>query len=1035
MIDFLKNNKVVILILSIFILILGIRTLFTIPKEPTPSLNMPFYIMSVIYPGADPSTVEQQVIRKFENKLRSISYVKHVTSSSASNFWIISIEFLKQKKDVDAVNDIKSVIDQVYPTLSSDVKYPTFKKVDIADSPIYTFAIWSSLPTQKLYEKVKTLEDNIKWIQWVSDIITIWKPVEQININIDYNKLINFNLDITNVINILKWSLFKFPADKKDIKWSLYTFEISNYNDNIEDIINKLSELNLINIEWKAVKVKDISTIIFTYAYNKNRSFLVTDNWTVNTLSLQVKKIPWEDIEKITNNVKLKIDNFKKENPTFSIVETSSMKEATDKMYWTFMESFFETALLVFIIIFFVFWFKASLVILISFLISYSITFWYLRIIWYTFNNIVSFSLILVLGIMIDNLIVMMQWIIAWYKSWLRNSRDAVWYSIKNYWKAVTYWTFTTIAAFAPLYWMLSGIIWEFMKPFPITVDSNLFFSIITSIIILPIIFVYIFKTENTNFKTPKISDLLDKFWEKLWVFFTIINKTRKRSFAVVLSFWWLFFFSIWLMATGFINVDFMPPADSDNVWINMKYKAWITIDENQKYTKEISDKIVWFLNKKYKKEIDSISIELWSQKTVNAVAWAFSAWWANYSISSMTLRLIPWSQRNIKSYTITDDIQNLIMSEIKWKYEFIDDIYALTQKGGPWAWKAVWFNIVWDNVEEIGKYISEILPEIEKINWIYNIATSIEYSNWKIKYTIDDDKAKQLWININSVIFWLLALKNSEYEPNWIKIKWLNEFWDNEIEIKAFLDYNWEIDNLKIWNWYLNQIIKKIELKPDMKSLDKIDWQLAITIDADKKNEVPLWIVTSEIDKIIAKHPMPKWINYKAAWDIEDQMNSMKDLWSALLIWLMLMYLILIWLFKNFKYPTIVMTSIFLCIWWVFLILAITWLTFSFPAQLAIFWVLWVWVNQAIIHIIDFQEFHEIDWLSVIDSFKKSIAKRFEPIFLTKITTIIWLLILAMKDEVFWWMAIAFIWWLLMSFFVTLIYIPSLVRLTSKRN
>lgn len=1033
MIKFLKDNKIVILILTIFIFIMWIFSIFSISKEATPSVNIPNYILSVVYPWADPTTVEQQVIRKLENKVRSISYVKNVTSSSANNFWLINIEFLQKKKDVDAINDIKSAIDSVYSELPSDVKYPTFKKVDISDSPIYIFAIWSELPTQELYKFVKPLEEEIKWIQWVSDVNIIWKPLQQVNINIDYAKLSENNLDLSNIVGILKTSLFKIPSDKKNINWNLYSLEVSNYNNNLTEVTNKLSNLDLVNQDWKTIKTNDIWEVISTYAYNKNKSFLITENWAINTLSMQIKKIPWEDIERITTEIKDLLTKFKTKNPWVSVIETFSMEESTNKMYKTFVESFLETAILVFIIILITFWLRSSIVILLWFLISYSITFWFLKSIWYTFNNIVSFSLILVLWIMVDNLIVMTQWVIAWYKSWLTNVWDTVEYSLQNYWKAIIFWTLTTILAFAPLYWMLSWIIWEFMKSFPITVDFNLFVSIIISVIVLPIIFSYIFKTNNTKFKTPKISEKLDHFWEKIWVLFEKLNKNKKRSFIVIISFWWVFIFAIMLMVLWIINTDFMSPVDSDNVWINLKYRAWITIEQNQEFTKTVSNKIVKHIKEKYKNEVETITIDIWSEKTANSLASAMNQWWADYTNTSITLKLFPWEKRDIKSYTITEELQNFLSMQVKWKYEFLIDTSAFTQKSWPWSWKEVSFNVLWNDLNEIWKYVAKILPEIEKVNWIYNVWTSINYTNWKIKYILDEDKAKQLWINLNAVIYNFLALKNSDYQPNWIKITWLNEFWDEQIDIKAFLNYSWDIDNMKIWKWYLSQIIKDIKIEPDMKSIDKVNWQVSITIDSDKNKDVALGVVTQDIYKIIDKYPLPEWMSFKASWDIETQLDSVKDLWKALLLWIALMYLTLVILFKNIKYPTIVITGIFLCVWWIFIILALTWLTFNFPAQLWIFWVFWVWVNQAIIHIIDFTDFHEWEWLSTIKSFKKSISKRFEPIILTKLITIVWLLILAIKDEMFSSMAIAFIWWLIMSLFVTLIYLPTMITFINK--
>jgi multidrug efflux pump subunit AcrB len=190
---------------------------------------------------------------------------------------------------------------------------------------------------------------------------------------------------------------------------------------------------------------------------------------------------------------------------------------------------------------------------------------------------------------------------------------------------------------------------------------------------------------------------------------------------------------------------------------------------------------------------------------------------------------------------------------------------------------------------------------------------------------------------------------------------------------------------------------------------------------------------ITLAIDQVIKNNPLPDGLQKTSWWDIASQTQSSTDLSKAMMIWLVLMLIVLIIQFNNVKYAIVIVSSVFLSIWWTMVILALTWFDLTFPAMIGIFWVMWVWVNQALIHLEDFKYYYQEKWLSVVDSFQQSIAERFIPIFLTKVTTIIWLLILAIKDELFWSMAIAFIWWLIVSFFITLLYIPSLMNLVSR--
>ncbi|MFZ2718976.1 MAG: efflux RND transporter permease subunit, partial [Candidatus Absconditicoccaceae bacterium] len=360
--------------------------------------------------------------------------------------------------------------------------------------------------------------------------------------------------------------------------------------------------------------------------------------------------------------------------------------------------------------------------------------------------------------------------------------------------------------------------------------------------------------------------------------------------------------------------------------------------------------------------------------------------------------------------------------------------ISTLTLKGGPGGGsKPVGFYLVGDDYAAIGKYISKIMPLISKIPGIYNLSTSLEYGNGRFKYVLDLNKIKQLNSSAASIATMFAGIQNGEYEPNGILIKEFNEFGKDSIPLVGFIDYAGNIDDQKIGNVYLQQLLQKKYFEPELAGINKINGSKAVLISADKTTKTALSEITSKINQIIKSNPLPDGVRYEVGADIEEQAAVGVDLGKSLGIGILLMFLILVIQFKNLKYPIIVISSIFLSVSGALIILAITGYPFSFPAQIGIFGVLGVGVNQAIIHIEDFKDFYEKDGMSALESFKKSISIRFVPIFLTKLTTILGLLILAFKDELFGSMAIAFIGGLVVSFFITLVYIPAFVSLTSK--
>lgn len=1057
MIPFLKSNRLIIFVFCVFFGLYWLQSLFTITKEATPTVNIPNYSVITLYPWADPKTIDEQVTDKIAKKLKTISLVKKITSSSSYNVSSIMVEFYTEKKDVDAISDIKSAIDQTTSSLPSDVKTPLVKKVDITWLPIYQFAISGPYSSETLYKKVENLEEDIKSIPWVSDISISGNPTHEIKVNFDLSKILSLDLDFGNVITQLRWMFLKIPTDKKNIKWSLYSFEVDTYIPQLTGLIQQIKDTNIVSNWWKTIKVSDIATVYDSYRDNPNKLFIVSGDETINAIWFAVSRTPWFDIQAITLAMKDKVTEFHKQNPDIQTLEIQSSEQIINKTYSLFLENFWETGLFVFLVVVVFLWRRSSILVLFAFLLVYLINFMFLKTVGYTFNNIVSFSLILVLGIMVDNLIVITQWITIWLREKKWNIWWAIEYALENYWSAVFFWTLCTIVIFLPLLFGLTWVVGEYMKSFPVVIDSNLTISLVISLIWLPIMFTYLnkksknkvedIKHSDKEFDVPPALHVLERWGEWFGSLFYRLNKTRKRSWGVIVTFWLVFMWSIALIALGFIKTDFLGDADNDNIWINMKYRPGISAEENQSNTQKVLKDVVTYTDEHYKNMIDYISVEIWKQ---NGVQWG---WWDTSHYSSITLKLHPmptkgildvlWINklfgskdekvRTIKSYTMVEQIREYIDSDIKPKYSFIQEIAPVQLKWWPSWWKPIWFYLVGDDLETLWSYMATIMPDLQKTKWLFNISSNIQYSNWRIVYTLDTNKLKDYNVSALSVINILAGIKNSAYTPNGILIKEFSDFGKDTIKLQWYVLYTWDISAIKIGQMPLDNVVKSIQLQPELLSIDRNDNKKAIKIEADKQRDTALSDITANIETIIKNHPLPEWISYKKAGDVESQDSSGKDLWKSIMIGMILMYLVLLLLFRNFKYPTAIITSIFLSVWWSLLIIAITWMTFNFPAQLGIFWVLWVWVNQAIIHVEDFKIFYEKQWMTVLDSFRKSIAIRFVPIFLTKLTTILWLIILSFKDEIYGGLAVAFIGWLLMSFFITLLYLPTLIRLASK--
>lgn len=1031
-INFIKHFKPFLIVLMFLTVLVWGTSFLTLPKEASPAIDVPFFTVTTVYPWADPETIEKQVVEKLESSFTSISWVKWVDSISSYNVGVISVEFDRKANAVTAYNDLASAVDKVKTDFPDIVKDPVLKKTDVTDSPIFTFSIaWDYLPSI-LYDKLEFLENKLRWISWVSDVVVIWAYTPEIKVKFDYDKLLQYKVNFSTAINTITTYLDKFPADKKDINWSLYTLTLRTYSKDINEIWDFLEKMDLVSVDWKTIILWDVANVIVWPHQYKKESFIVNEENSYSTVTYQIKKVPWTDIIqtiKETKNI-LYNDTFFKDNE-LSIFEVDSQQEKIDSMYQTFVWNFRQTTLIIFIIILLFIGLKESIWISIVFPLVYFLAFIWLNQIWYTFNNIVSFSLVLTLWIMVDNLIVIIEWFEEWLKKWY-DKRKAIDFSIKTYWKPLISWNLTTISMFIPIGFMLSGKIGDFMKYMPVTVNIVLVFSTFVALIFLPVVLT------SLKFKVKKEEERHLVFNFLKW----FLLKTIKHFKLTVLFFILLFVFSIFIVK-NFVKTDFLPPVDTNNIYVNMTFDESTTLSENKIISSNVSSRVLDYFSEN-KWNLKFISTNIWDFRSTDPLAWVIYSNSFSPDVSYLNIRLTNTEFRdwdNI-SFNIVPKLKSFLN-----EYNFsnkLKTIEVFIQKSWPSKWKDINFLLEWNDLNNLIKFYTNIENNLNWIEWTYDWWSSLEYTNWKIEIIWDIEKLKQF--NITSreldVLIWSIQTSNI-YEPAGITIKKLDDFSDELVDVKWFLTFNsWE-ENIKDSNesimniripWrdiYLRELVANITLLPEVKSIWHIDWKLVLNIWAYKTKETSLWNVTPKIEEFIElEKPNTPGVNFGYAWDVKDMQNSMKDLWKAFALWMMLMFSVLVLHFWNFRQPLLVMSVIPLLFIWAFLLLAIIWYPFSFPAQLWMFWLMWVWVNWAILLIESYNSLREKNKYTNHDTLLLEVIKsRLKPILLTTVTTILWLIILAIKDELWWSLSVAFMWWLMVWTFIILVYIPAMLR------
>ncbi len=1095
---FLYKLRVSIITTIIVLVLLGIYSFLTISKESAPEINVPFFSIMTIYPGGDAKTIQNQITKKIEKEIKSISQINQIQSVSADNVSVVTVEFQKSKPLYECWNDLKASIDKVKNKLPDDAKTPIISKINVVDIPVYVFSIkWDYLPSV-LYDKVKYIKDDIESFPGVHEVNVIWSYIPQIEIWFDINKLNKYNLKISQIFNLFSNYIFKQPIDKKKLSNSLYTVEISTYDDtSIQNLLKDLKNFSLLSVDWRNIKLSDVADVRLAPPFLSRQSFI---DWQ-SAVTFQIKKVPWYDIYKLIKQLNDYLENQKDylQKNDLKLIKVYSDEENINRVYHTFINNFWQTMVIILIVLFLFLWIKEAFGVFLAFPIVYLILFLYIYFKWYSFNNVVSFSLVLTLWIMVDNLIVISEWFSQWIEKFKDKISDtielklkAIQYSISTYRKPLIAGNLTTIAMFFPLNYLLTGKVGEFLKYMPVVVDATLLISMFVALVFLPVILLYVYRNNHrqSNNQSQAINDLsseemvlgkrrIERSEEEVWghyidwknkefkneeikggnilwkqykgiyyIFSKIFLKLIRYPKLVILSFIVLFILSF-VIFKNFVKFDFLPPTDKNNIYVNVRYSQIVLdLETNKKYSAKIYELIKQYLDTNYPGVYKNILINVWDWTTNDILLWTVYRNWFNPNITSYNIVLLDEDQRDVSALEIYPKLNDYLKQKTK---DFpIVDLDAFIWKNWPSAGKDFGIYIYpknWLSEKEFLSIQNQLLEKFKKIPGTYWWSSSLEYWIWRFKINFDIDKVLQYKINPADLRIFLLALQNSlNYKWVGFGIKTFDEFGDDPIDMKMYIKFSsWDWLNTPIpgYNIYLRQIVKDFRLQPEIKYYSHIDWKFVIKIEAFKKPGVVLDDIVNQVWKIVSTYDKI-WYMYWT--DVKDMKQSMKDLWKAFLVGIILMIMVVIFYFNSFKYMFMVFSSIPLLLIGSFLLLAITQTPFSFPAQIGIFGLVWVGINNAIL-IVD-------RWINIKNNFLKRlkdtnkiinleskidklllevVLSRLRPLFLTTLTTALGLLTLAFKYELWASLAYTFMGWLIVWFFIILIFVPALIKVLDR--
>lgn len=1073
---FFVNRYRVVYLLVLMILVLGISSYITLPRELQPEIVLPYGHILTIYNGAAPEEIENLITNDIENAVSDVEDIKSLTSYSRFGYSSVFIEF-DQGVDIDEkISELREKVSGIQNNLPEDAETPTIGNFETNNSPIMIINITGDMDLVQLKSVAEDIATRLETESAVQEALIIGGLEREISIIVDPNLLYNYGISVDQIKNALASSNINFPGgsvvlDKKE--YNLRTVgEFKNISE-IEDIVIQYNG-------FTPIRLKDISVVKDGYkeveSYSRMSIDLGGENpETKQSISISVKKKKSADIintSALVNNI-IKDEKGQLYPDDLDVYISGDTAKYVRDQLGGVTDNAVSGLLLVLIVLFLFIGFGESLVVSTVIPLAILSALWLLKISDMTLNTITLFSIVLAVGMLVDNGIVIMENIDRLRYKGL-SAREAAIVGTNQIAPAVFSSMLTTTAAFFPIA-LTSGIMGAFIKPIPITVIYALVSSFFMAITITPALCSIMLKrhrsqgiTEFEKFKKFRIFSSVafiallaifafrddgqigvlsavfavifsgmmfikqvkgDKKAEELEFIQTyakflykIISSKGKRRMAVGLTVI-AFIMSFSLLVTGVLKVNMFSSDDMDRLYIDINTPVGTTIDITDEIVGEIETRIIDI------PEIESFVANVGITGADSFDTFGFGSG-GDPTIGRIILDLTWPKDRERTSMEIAEDIRQRLKGIPG------GEIQVVELESGPPSESPIVVRISGDDLEILKQVTSDFESILKDVTGTRKVSSSVSRGDMELQIVVNKLKASRYGINdmqvamaVRNAVTGLKAtsFRNGQEDID-IMIRTADEKLTKKTDLSNIYVYNMSGQAIKL------STIAEIKEVEGLRGIQHEELKRRMTLNSDLQQGFNASVVTKEFKEAVATYPLPSGIQISYGGEIESVQDSFTEMFRNMIIAVILVYMILAVQFNSLSQPGIILFTVPMAIIGVMPGLLLTGNEFGFVAFIGIVSLVGIAVNDAIV-LVDYINYLRKNGYELYDAVKETGISRFIPVMATTITTAGGILPLSMKEKFFQPLGVSLICGLLTATVLTLVIIPTMYTMLEERK
>jgi len=1014
------NQSLFVNLVSVIIIIIGLLVVFGMNKEIFPNVSFDMVSITTAYPGAPPLDIEKLITVPIEKELKEVDGIKEITSSSTLGTSFIGVELDPDERDKrKVINDIKDAVDRVQDLPKDIYEDPIVTEVASRQYPIIEVSMSGEMSERKLQYYADALEDRLEDIEGIARIRKEGYRDKEMQVRLHPEKMREDYVSFDEIEQALASRNISIPAGEINTKTTEYSVRTTGEfttAEEVEEIIIRANDAG----NW--LKIKDVATVIDSF----KKEDVINKTFGTRSVNLTVMKKESGDALDV-------VDKVKKVSQTFLKNADEGLKVSYVNDYSFFARRRLNVlknngwASLILVIISMLIFLqrRVAFMTILGIPIAFLTTFIVMDMMGITINLISMFGLIVVLGMLVDDGIIVAENVYRYMeKGYL--PREAAVKGSEEVMGAVTTAVLTTIAAYSPLLFM-TGIIGKFIRNIPTVLIIALTASLGEALIILPSHLADFVKVKlDANGKPVSISKDMRWFKRLVSVYTRTVSSAIQRKWKVFWVFFIVMIVSLSMLFMAFLGKGPLKFILFPSAGINFFFvRGEAPIGTPLNTTNELIAPVEEIVSQISRDEMDAYVT------TVGHIAEdrhdPFAGMGSN--LVQVTVYLVPEQDRKRS----VDDIIAEVREKAKDIKGFTELRFDMPETGPP-VGKPVEARIRGEDFDTLDTIADEYMAYLKTLEGTSDVTWDHKPGKEEIRVKVDDEKAAAAGLSVAQIAKTVRAVFEGSIAT---KIKPVKAEEETDVTVMFPDEASKDIavfENILVRNKSGNLIplkkVAEIEKVPGTTTVNHLEGKRVVTascnIDTDKTTSLKINRLLSEKFKGISQ----KYLGYSVKYggEQEESMRSLISLLKAFFYAFLIIYLILSSFFRSLVQPLIVMLAIpfgFIGVVFSFILHG---MPFSFMAILGAIGLSGIVVNDSIV-LVDFINKLRRAGVDRASSIIKAGQMRIRPVLLTTITTCGGLSTVAYgiggKDPFLVPMALSICWGLAFATVLTLIVIP----------